>query len=165
MQHKYLQHLVKRLGEERGFRALVEEEVLSGGGRVDVALLRSDIRIACEVTVTTGSDQELRNVEKCLAAKFDRVIVLAGDPKHLLSIKKAISRSLEENQLERVSFCLSADVAAVLDGLTVGEPTEESVRGYRVRVSKTIVDPADGAARKRAIADLLTRSVVRFKGK
>lgn len=165
MKHRYLQYLVKGLGEERGFRALIEEEILEGGGRVDVALMQPNFRIACEVTVTTGSDQELRNVEKCLAAKFDHVIVLADEQRHLTAIKKAISRNLQEAELSRVSFCLGPDVAALLDNLSVGQPTEELVRGYKVRTTRTILDPIDSETRKRAIATVLTRSVARLKDK
>src|SRR2546428_5070259 len=38
LQHKYLQSLVKRLAEKRGFEAQIEKTVLGGHGHVDVAL-------------------------------------------------------------------------------------------------------------------------------
>ena len=47
-EHKYLQHLLKRLAEERGFRATIEETILNGDGQVDVSLALGKRRIACE---------------------------------------------------------------------------------------------------------------------
>jgi hypothetical protein len=44
---------------------------------VDVSLSREGVRIACEISVTTKSDHELRNVEKYLAAGY-RDILLVG---------------------------------------------------------------------------------------
>src|SRR5207237_504269 len=39
-QHKYLQALIKRSAEDRGFRATIEKPVLDGHGHVDVLLER-----------------------------------------------------------------------------------------------------------------------------
>jgi hypothetical protein len=40
--HRYLQTLIKRMAEQRGFKATIEEQVLEGKGRVDVSLTRSN---------------------------------------------------------------------------------------------------------------------------
>ena len=37
-QHKYLQNLIKKWAESKGFRVTVEKTVLDGLGQVDVAL-------------------------------------------------------------------------------------------------------------------------------
>src|SRR5262249_6003921 len=52
-EHQYLQELVKRWAEAKGYRATVEEP-LPSGGRVDVALRREGHSLACEISVTTG---------------------------------------------------------------------------------------------------------------
>ena len=54
-EHVYLQSLLKQYGEDHGFKASIERE-LPDGGRVDVALERKDMRIACEtVSQPVGS--------------------------------------------------------------------------------------------------------------
>ncbi|MGH8545615.1 MAG: type IV secretory system conjugative DNA transfer family protein, partial [Gammaproteobacteria bacterium] len=47
-QHKYLQNLIKRMGEDKGYKATVEKEILGGIGKVDVALEKDATSIACE---------------------------------------------------------------------------------------------------------------------
>ncbi len=55
-EHKYLQHLVKRLAEDRGYRATIEQPILGGVGSVDVSLERGEQRIACEISITTTDE-------------------------------------------------------------------------------------------------------------
>ena len=78
-QHKYLQQLIKQLAEERGFRATIEETILDGAGRVDVSLVCDEIRVACQVSVTTTKDWELGGIEKCFAAGLYRSGAYWGD--------------------------------------------------------------------------------------
>jgi len=58
-QHRMLQDLIQRWGQECGFHATVEETILSGAGRVDVVLVRGNHRIAVEVAVTSRSTTSL----------------------------------------------------------------------------------------------------------
>src|SRR5205807_7360973 len=53
-QHKYLQEMVKRLAEDKGFMATIERPVLGGKGSVDVALERNGTKIACEISISTN---------------------------------------------------------------------------------------------------------------
>src|SRR4051794_35662312 len=72
-EYQYLQDLVARWAESHGYRAVVEEEIPGGRGKVDVALRTDDFSIACEILVTSTVAQEVRNVEKCLEAGFHEV--------------------------------------------------------------------------------------------
>lgn len=78
-QHKYLQELIKRWAESRGYRAIVEKQILGGLGSVDVALEKAGASFACEISVTSTPEQELGNIEKCLAGGFDRVFVVFNE--------------------------------------------------------------------------------------
>ena len=80
-QHRYVQHLVKGLAEERGFRAVIEEAI--GGGQIDVALYRDDLSIACEISVTSTPQYEAQNLAKCSQGRFSRVFAIAADAKRL----------------------------------------------------------------------------------
>jgi hypothetical protein len=159
-QHKYLQHLIKQLAEERGFRASIEDTILEGAGRVDVALLRGDQRIAFEISITTNQDHELGNVEKCLAAGYDRVVLVGRNERHVKTLGKFIEENLEERDQGKISYVEPDGLIEYLDLLGAPpQPTEQTVRGYKVRTVQQMVDPKDAGARRQAIAEVIARSL------
>jgi hypothetical protein len=97
-QHKYLQNMVKRLAEDKGFKATIEKAVLGGKGSVDVALGRDGRAVACEISVSTNSEQELGNIQKCLAAGFETVLVISPEKKNLTGIREAVESNLERTK-------------------------------------------------------------------
>lgn len=159
-QHKYLQHLFKQLAEERGFRATIEETILDGSGQVDVSLLRGNRRIACEISVTTNQDHELGNVEKCLAAGYAEVVLVGSNERHIKALAKFIEENLEENERGKVRYIAPEGVTEYLDSLgDIPLPTEQTVRGYKVRTVQQVVDPKEAGARRQAIAGVIARSL------
>lgn len=165
-QHKYLAHLVKQLAEERGFKASIEEEILDGAGRVDVALARGTRKIAVEISVTTGRDWELQNVEKCLSAGYEEVFVVSTNERHLKSLARFIPENLDEAVRDRVRYLSPEDFISYLDQDAVGAPapTEKVVRGYKVRVVSDAVSEGEAEAKRNAIAEVIARSMLRGKG-
>jgi hypothetical protein len=161
-QHKYLQHLFKQLAEERGFRVSIEETILDGAGQVDVALLRGDRRIACEISVTTNQDHELGNVEKCLAAGYTEVVLVGSNERHIKALAKFIEENLDESERGKVMYVAPEGLTQYLDSLgEVPQPTTETVRGYKVRTVQQLVDPTEAGARRQAIAEVIARSLKR----
>lgn len=160
VRHKYIEHLIKELGEERGFRATVEEPVHDGAGRVDVILRRDEISLAFEISVTTTRDHELGNIEKCLALPFTHVVMLASHARHLKSLSMHIGKALEDEEKKRVSFLLPEDLPAFLEGYPQTQtPRERTVKGYTVRSRVAQADPTEAMARRRAIASVVARSL------
>lgn len=98
--HKELQAVIKRMGESYGFGVEIEK-VLDGGGRVDVSLEKDNLKIACEVSVTT-TDYEVTNILKCLAADFDHVVVVVSNQKKLLLLNSKISSEIPIEHQRRV---------------------------------------------------------------
>lgn len=165
-QHKYLQHLFKQLAEDRGFRASIEETILDGAGRVDVSLIRGESRIACEISVTTNQDHELGNVEKCLAAGYTEVVLVGSNERHVKALAKFIEENLEENQRGKVRYVVPEGLTEYLDSLgEIPQPTEQTVRGYKVRTVQQVVDPKEAGARRQAIAEVIARSLTRRQQK
>jgi hypothetical protein len=163
-QHKYLQHLIKQLAEERQFRASIEETILDGEGRVDVSLLRGERRIACEISVTTNQDHELGNIEKCLAAGYTEVVLVGNNERHIKSLAKFIEGNLDESEQGKVRYVVPEGLIEYLD--SVGEPpepTEQMVRGYKVRTVQQVVDPQEADTRRTAVAEVIARSLSRAK--
>jgi len=162
-QHVYLQNLIKRWADARGWRATIEAEILGGLGSVDVALEREGMRIACEISVSSSPEQELGNVQKCLAAEFAHVVVVATEPKALRKARKMIHPNLDKPHQERVHFLTPEDLFAFLEGVeaeTAGE--EETVRGYKVKTRYKSVDKKDKEAKRQAIGKVILDAVKRL---
>lgn len=156
-EHTYLQQLVARLGQDRGFRATLEAPIADG--RVDVALERGEARIACEISVTSRPEYEAEKAVKCLQADFSRVLIVAQS-RGLKRLEKAILARVGDDRRDRITFLDPEELPAFFDAL--GEGTSESVvRGYRVKVSHAS-DP-QAAERKRRVAEVITRSLRRLK--
>jgi hypothetical protein len=83
-EHRRLQHLIKKLAEQSGYKATIEQPTIDGQGRVDVGLESDSKRIACEVSVTTSPEHELQNIKKCVGSKYD-VVILCSAKKSLHS--------------------------------------------------------------------------------
>jgi hypothetical protein len=134
-QHRYLQTLIKRMAESRGYKAVIEELTPDGKGRVDVSLERAGRRIACEISVTTDDSWEIHNVEKCLAAGYDEVIVCSNDAKNLERIRKQVESKLPQAEQVKVLTLTPDEAVRYFDRQIIQEkPTEKVVKGYRVKV-------------------------------
>lgn len=116
VQHKYLQSLVKKLAEDRGFEALVEKAVLEGHGHIDVALRFAELQIACEISVTTRVAHEVGNLTKCLAAGFSYAVLISTDERLLELARDEVMKSGDDRirllTLDRLGAFLDEIAAA-----------------------------------------------------
>jgi hypothetical protein len=156
-EHQYLQELIKRWGEAKGYRVRIEELTPDGKGSVDVVLEREGWRLACEISVTTTVEQEVANVSKCLAAGYPQVVLVSMKKKRLARVRAALVERLPPEDVSRVLFLAPEELSLYLDSLGAAPATEETVGGYRVEVEYAAPDEAARASRAKAIADLIAR--------
>lgn len=123
-QHKYLQSLVKRFAEDRGFTATIEKMVLDGHGHIDVALERDGLSIGCEISVTTRVEQEVENLSKCVAAGFDYAVLVSSDQQTLVRARALLA----DADQSKMRFIPPEDVIGFLDALS---PTGQNARRGR----------------------------------
>ncbi len=161
-EHKYLQHLVKRLAEDRGWKATIEEDILHGVGRVDIALARDGKRIACEISISTDPEHELANIQKCLAGGFDRVIAVAREKSRLRRLASVAESSLAPESLARLTICSPEELIVHLS-IDDAATTPATVRGYKVRVNYRAPSGADSRARAEAISRVLAKRARRTR--
>jgi len=119
--HKYLQQLIKRWAEGRGYQVAIEKPILDGLGWVDVALSRGERSLACEISVSTAADHELGNVQKCLAAGFNEVLLVSSEKPLLTAVKHAAISALTPQQYKLVKFLTPEQVFAYIESLEAGE--------------------------------------------
>jgi hypothetical protein len=160
-EHTYLQNLIKEFALSKGFKAVIEEPILDGGGQVDVAISLKGVRIACEISVTTGRDHELANIEKCVAAGFQHVLFIARDARHRDAMARATRASLDERDHKRVRFLDPEGALEFVAALAPEASSEATIRGYKVKVSHAVVEPGDAERRRANIAGVIARSLKR----
>lgn len=163
-QHKYLQQLIKRWGEERGYKSTIEKQI--AGGSVDVALEKDGQTIACEISITTTAEHEIDNIQKCLDAGFAQIVVITTEQRNLDKIKNAASVTLGEDRFSTVKFFLPEDLFLYLDQLAAeNKNKEETIKGYRVKVKYKPLSQAEQEMRKEAIAKTILKAMKRLKEK
>ncbi|MBX9803513.1 MAG: type IV secretion system DNA-binding domain-containing protein [Caulobacteraceae bacterium] len=160
-QHRYLQSLIRELGQQQGYRGTVEAPV--AGGQVDVLLERDGQRIAFEVSVTTPTGQEAANLRKCLEAGFERVaLVVVKSAATGARFRETLSAGLEAADRDRVVFLAPEDLPDFIAGLA--PPTDSAatvVKGYRVKVHRVATSTQDVKSRRDAVARIVARSLSR----
>ncbi len=165
-QHRYLQNLIKRIAEDKGYKATIELPVLDRQGKVDVALERNGKKIACEISVTSSNEQEIKNIEKCFAAGFEKVVLCSPEKKTLDDVKALISERLPGRDLDRVLFLQPEELLHYLDELEAAAQTREvRVKGYKVKVQYSAIKEDEKKAKREAVAQVVLQALKRMREK
>jgi len=165
-QHKYYQHLVRQVAEANGYRAMVEQPGPDGSGCIDVHLERDGLKIACEISVTSTDVQELANIEKRLAAGYDRVILYSPQENALKKVQKLVSQKLSESDRQKILFFLPEQIIAYLkEQAAKGASKEVWVRGRKVKLGFQPVAEEKEKSILRKISEITASSFRRLKGK
>lgn len=154
-EHRYLQNLIKKMAESRGFITRIEEPVQ--GGFVDVVLERNGKRYACEITVTTAVEWEIHNIEKCVTAGYETIFVCATDKRRLHKIAEELASlavagaNIYTYTPEELFFHLDTIIAK-------DAGTEKTVKGYRVKVDYSAVPENESDIKRQRILKAITDS-------
>jgi hypothetical protein len=109
--------------------------------------------------VTTPTAYELGNVRKSLAAGYDLVVMVGIDEKRVTALEKAIGSTLSPEELERVRFLTADGLFHLVEQLDSRDATrEETVRGYRVKVTHQVVDTTTKEQRMKMLAKVVADS-------
>lgn len=164
--HRYLQTLVKKMAEARGYAATLEVQIPGSTGLVDVLLLKDGKTTAIEICVTTDADWEMHNIEKCIAANYDTVISLCGDVKQLEKIKKKCVEGTPEIEKFNVHFFTPDALFSFLDiSLKSDVPEEQIIKGYRVNVTYDSITPEEMNRKRTSVAQVVMNSLRKIKKK
>ncbi len=164
--HKYLQSLIKRMAEEKGYRAIIEEPTPNGQGSVDVGLAREGRKIACEISMTSTDTQELGNIEKCINAGYDAIIVCSPQEKNLEKIKALATEKIKETDFKKILFFKPEELYFYLEEEAASQAvTEENVKGFKVKVHYQPVKENDKKTKREAIAKVIVSAMQRLGGR
>jgi hypothetical protein len=163
-QHRYLQNLIKKIAEDKGYKATIELPVFDGSGRVDVSLERNGRKIACEISMSSTEEQELKNIQKCLVAGYEKVIVCSPDKKTLESVRALASQNLAESEQKKIFFFQPEELLMFLEEESAAEMTkEERVKGYKVKVQYQAATEDEKKAKREAVANVIVQALKRMK--
>jgi TraM recognition site of TraD and TraG len=165
-QHKYLQQLVKRWAESKGYRATIERPILDGMGSVDVALVKDSRSVACEISIASTPVQELGNIRKCLAAGFSDIAVISPERRNLTKLKETIGPQLGRGETDMVRFLTPEELFLWIESLEAQSAgREEKVRGYQVKVKYQALNDKEKKSRLEAISGVILRTAHKLKRK
>ncbi len=114
VQHRYWQSVIKSYAEGKGYRTVIEESIPEGKETVDLGLERDGIRIAVEVSITTGIDHEAGNATKCLNAGYGKVVALFLEEAKAEEFQNHIKRVFPEDDRQKVLSGLVYDFCRFL---------------------------------------------------
>ncbi|MFP5041613.1 type IV secretory system conjugative DNA transfer family protein [Parasediminibacterium sp. JCM 36343] len=156
--HRALQLQVKKMAEEHGYKATIEQ-VLPNGGKVDVSLERDGRKIACEVSITTDAEWEWHNVKKCIEAKYMEIWCITVDDKtlqQLIEKTALLSKSIGTT----IRVILSEDMQTLFVQ-TKFETKETVMKGYRVNVQYAEMDKLSIGQKRQSVATILENIVLK----
>jgi len=158
--HKSLQQLIRRWGEERGFRANLEEDVLGGAGRVDVVLDRGDARIAVEICLTNSYAEISQTVSRCVASGFSYVVIVTTDDSARARTEKAALDAIPSRDQKKLRFVSPDGLRLFLDELSDPDHVDSDalIAGYTVR---TQAPPPNQMPHRRALARLVGSALLK----
>lgn len=155
-EHLYMQDFVKKMAEQRGFKAELEAPT-TNGGRIDILLIRNELSIACELSVTNTIDYEVKNILKCIEVGYEHIVMLCSNETHLRNIKHAASEVLD---ISRVQFLNPEHLHLYLDTFAPKDNVKETrTRGYRIKTTYNVEneDPITDEAVKSTLREFLKR--------
>ena len=99
---------------------------------------RGELAIAVEITVTTSTSHEFENVQKCLAAGYACVAVIATSRRHLKEIAAAVQGGLGSGAAAKVGFHTPDEFIAELQKLAAVIPEPPLPPGERKSHGRTV---------------------------
>lgn len=146
--HVQIQSMIKSIANQYGWKADLEYQVK--GGAVDVWIERAGLSIACEISVTTPTDYEIQNVEKCLSAGADEVWVISEDQDKLATLEQAFKDK------SNVFFFSPDNIPVEIEARSDMETSDQSqVRGFSVSINRAYTTQTDLDMRRARIDHLV----------
>lgn len=121
-------------------------------------------RIACEISLTSTDEQELSNIEKCLKAGYDKVILCSPEKKTLRKVRVLTAQELKESEQDKVLFFQPEELFFYLEEEAAGKASkEERVKGYKVKVKFQPVAEEEKRTKREAVGQVILQALRRLK--
>ncbi len=121
--------------------------------------------LACEISITSTPEQELENLEKCLAAGLSRVVTVSPDRRLLKRVETLAKERLASRLLDRTSFATPEDLLVLIaqpDASVSTQQSEGTVLGYKVTTKLKGVGLSEQQTKTRTVAETIVRALKRL---
>lgn len=164
--HRTLQNFVKTVAFQHGYKVSIEKQT-GNDGRIDVELIRDNVSIAVEISVTNSTQYEVKNIQKCLDENYHYIFLLSESEVHLRNIKQLVQKNIDESSKAKIFFTNSLSFPEKLNSLFENKPetTVKRFRGYRVKTNQVNVNKAQSNEKRSGLGDVIMRSIKKIKGK
>ena len=88
---------------------------------------------------------------------------MGSSERQIKAFSKFLEENLEPNDQGKVRYVTAETLIDYLNEFGKPAPTEEVVRGYKVRTTQQSVDSEDAASRRKAISEVIARSLKKAK--
>ena len=148
-----------------GFRSV--KECVVDGGRIDLVIQTSRIRIAIEVAVNSNTAHEIENLQKCAECKMDVIASVSPYENVRENIMKSANRSFDSETLAKMHFESPESLIKWIQKVAETEeamippdaPKPRIIAGRKVRTRHVEMSPEERRKREaeeiEMIADLL----------
>lgn len=125
---------------------------------------RDEHSIACEICITTSPEHELANIKKCLASRYESIILCSPDRKSLQKVKALASKELTESELQKVRF-FAPDALALFFEEEAAKSAGKTgkVKGYKVKLDFQPQQDIERKSKRQAVAQIVLQSFRRDK--
>jgi hypothetical protein len=162
-QHKAMQRRIKEAADALGFRSVIEHQIAEGSQEsVDLFLERGEVKIACEISVSTTIDHEVGNVRKCLKAGLPQVAIICLSEDRLQKIAAAIAGSLGTEAAANVSYHQPDPFIVYLKSVPMPVVKKNAVkmnRGYKVKSSAPTLTDEERRQREELANKMMAESM------
>jgi len=159
--HKYLQQLIKKFAQEKGYKAEIEK-VLPTGEKVDISLKKDKTKIACQICLTTPESYEIENIKKCLKAGYEKIIVISTQKRILKNLKDLALKEIEKESQKKLMFFTPEEFFSFFEKEAMVK--EDIVAGYKVKIRYQPLSEEEQKEKSEAISKVILKSLKKLKG-
>ena len=159
--HKYLQQLIKKFAQEKGYKAEIEK-VLPTGEKVDISLKKDKTKIACQICLTTPESYEIENIKKCLKAGYEKIIMISTQKRILKNLKDLALKEVEKESQKKLMFFTPEEFFSFFEKEAVVK--EDIVAGYKVKIRYQPLSEEEQKEKSEAISKVILKSLKKLKG-
>ena len=157
-EHRYLQNMIKRVAESKGYVATIESQ-LSNGGCVDVLLENKAQKIGIEISATTNESWELHNLHKCLDSNLDSIIMCLTEAAKKKKLQTLIHKEVDSKYFSKVIVLTTTELFANFDTtIPTPETKNKTTKGYRIKVTHDTISDSESTQKKESIFKILLSS-------
>jgi len=166
--HQTIQKRLQSEANQLGFIAPIEKDLSPvSRGAADLVLKKEKVIVAVELGIGTSTHDEFENVQKCLAAGFNRIAAVSLESKRLEALERAVRAALGPEQVAQVGYFTPEGLIDELKRLASlpeaqlapSAPKKRVVGGYKMRRSGPKLPEAERRP-KESVAIAIMRQIL-----